>query len=402
MRATILAVVDVADNNPERGSAGPEAGREIVWIDSASALARAAGEWEGLPAVALDTEFVRERTFFPRLGLIQVSDGRAAYLVDPLAVRDLSPLARLLGAPGTIKVLHSASEDIEVLFRTLNSVPVPLFDTQVASGLAGLGPSLSYQRLAQELLAVELAKGETRTDWLARPLSPAQRAYAAEDVAWLLPLYDRLRRALEAADRLAWALEDSAALLDTSRFSPDPGAAYLRLRGAGRLGQRQLAVLRELAAWRDREARCRDLPRSFVLRDELMLNLAVWQPATVEELRRLPALDGAQAARDGTLWLELVRQATALADHELPALPWRLPPSAAARELERRLRELVRQRAATLALPPEALASRRTLDSLLRSAFLPGAAPGLPRELAGWRRQVIGEDLLRELDAARV
>ena len=372
----------------------------IVWIDSDAALERAAREWEGLAAVALDTEFVRERTFFPRLGLLQICDGRASFLVDPLAIRDLAPLTALLGAAATVKVLHSASEDVEVLYRALAMVPAPLFDTQVASGLAGRGPSLSYQRLVQELLGVELPKGETRTDWLARPLSPAQRAYAGADVAWLLPLHERLRRDLAAADRLGWALEDSAALLDTARFTPDPDAAYLRLKGAGRLGRRQLAVARQLAAWRDREARRRDLPRSFILRDELMLDLALRQPATEEELRRVPTFDNGQAARDGACWLELIRQAGTLTEDELPALPWRLPDSAAARDVERRLRELVRERAAKLALPPEALASRRTLDALLRSAYTGGAQPRLPRELAGWRRQVVGEDLLRELAAA--
>jgi ribonuclease D len=373
----------------------------VSWIDSDEALARAAAEWEGLPAVALDTEFVRERTFFPRLGLVQVADGRAAYLVDPLAVQDLSPLVRLLGAAGTVKVLHSASEDIEVLFRSFGTVPSPLFDTQVASCLAGLGASLSYQRLVAELLGVALTKNETRTNWLARPLSPAQAAYAAEDVAWLLPVYHRLHEQLAGAERLEWALEDSAALLDTGRFAPDPESAYLRLKGAGRLAPRQLAVLRELAAWRDREARRRDLPRGFILRDEPLLALALRQPATAEELRQVPGLENGQAVRDGAAWLELIRQAAALPAGALPEPPWRLPPSAAAREVERRLRELVRERAAGLALPPEALASRRTLDSLLRSALTPGAEPRLPRELAGWRRGVVGDDLLREVATAR-
>src|SRR5260370_1434495 len=146
--------------------------------------------------------------------------------------------------------------------------------TRGACGLAGFGSSLSYQRLARELLGVELPKNETRTNWLARPLSPAQRAYAAEDVAWLLPLHHRLRGELAAQDRLGWALEDSAALLDTGRFAPDPEAAYLRIKGASGLGRRQLAVLRELAAWRDREARRRDLPPGFLGRHEPLLALA--------------------------------------------------------------------------------------------------------------------------------
>jgi ribonuclease D len=381
---------------PTAAAAAPEAvSAPPVRVESGAALRAAAERWLAAPALALDTEFVRERTFFPRLGLIQVNDGEAIYLLDPLAVRDLAPLAAVCRAAGTLKVLHSASEDVEVFYHAIGVVPAPLFDTQVAAGLAGLGTSLGYQRLVAALLGLELPKGETRTDWLARPLSPRQLAYAAEDVAYLLPLYERLRQELTALGRLDWALEDSAALLDTSRLEADGGAMYRRVRGAGRLGRRQLGVLRALAAWRDGEARRRDLPRGFVLRDEVLLELAVRQPATAEELRGVSALEPQQAARDGAAWLELIREALALADDELPPEPWRPPGSAAPRELEQRLRAVVRERAAALGLPPELLAPRRAVDAVLRSA-LSDAEPRLPRDLgAGWRRAVVGEALLR-------
>jgi len=380
-----------------RATAGarPKAAADPVRLESGAALRAAAVRWLAAPALALDTEFVRERTFFPRLGLIQVGDGEATYLLDPLAVRDLGPLAEVFQAAGTLKVLHSASEDVEVFYRALGVVPAPLFDTQVAAGLAGLGTSLSYQRLVAALLALELQKGETRTDWLARPLSAAQLAYAAEDVAHLLPLYGRLAEELAGLGRLGWALEDSAALLDTSRLEADGAAAYRRVRGAGRLGRRQLGVLRALAAWRDGEARRRDLPRSFVLRDEALLDMAVRQPATVEELRRVPGLEAQQAARDGDGWLALIREAQALAEDELPPEPWRPPGAAAVRDLEQRLRAVVRERAAALGLAPELLAPRRALDAVLKSALC-DPAPRLPRDLdAGWRRAVVGEALLR-------
>jgi ribonuclease D len=373
----------------------PPATAVPVRLESGAALRAAVERWLAAPAVALDTEFVRERTFFPRLGLIQVNDGDATFLLDPLAVRDLGPLADLCRAAGTLKVLHSASEDVEVFYHALGVVPAPLFDTQVAAGLAGLGTSLSYQRLVAALLALELPKGETRTDWLARPLSEAQLAYAAEDVAYLLPLYDRLRRELAALGRLDWAVEDSAALLDTSRLAVDGAAAYRRVRGAGRLGRRQLGVLQALAAWRDGEARRRDLPRGFVLRDEALLELAVRQPATVEEVRRVSGVEPQQVARDGAGWLELISTALALDDDELPPEPWRPPGAAAVRELEQRLRAVVRERAAALGLPPELLAPRRALDAVLRST-LSDPEPRLPRDLgAGWRREVVGEALLR-------
>ena len=368
-------------------------GGPTVRLASAAALAAAARRWLAAPAVALDTEFVRERTFFPRLGLIQVADGEAAYLLDPFEVRDLAPLGEVCRAAGTLKVVHSASEDVEVFYRALGVVPAPLFDTQVAAGLAGIGTSVSYQRLVSALLAIELPKGETRTDWLARPLSAAQLTYAAEDVACLLPLYRRLRRELEALGRLDWALEDSAGLLDTSRLEVDPELAYRRLRGAGRLDRRRLGVLRALAAWRECEARRRDLPRGFVLRDEALLELAMRRPATAEELRGVPGIEPQQAAREGAVWLQRIRAAMELDEAALPPEPWRPPGAAAVRELEHRLRAVVRERAAALALPPELLAPRRAIDAMLRSA-LTDPEPRLPRDLEGWRREVVGEALL--------
>ncbi len=369
-------------------------------VTASAPLAAAAGAWAGRPALALDTEFVRERTFYPRLGLIQTSNGEAVSLIDPLAIEDLSPLLAALREPSLVKVLHSGSEDLEVLYRAFGLVPEPLFDTQIAAALAGIGASLGYQKLVATVFGVELPKGETRTDWLARPLSPAQLAYAAEDVAYLLPLHERLGEELERLGRAAWAREDSAALAGgISRLDEDPERAYLRRKGAGRLNRRQLASLRALAAWREREARRRDLPRSFVLREELLMTLAARRPATPRELARLPTYDARQAARDGATWLELIRDAEALPEDELPPEPPRLPITPAFRQLESDLRAVVARHAADLALPGEILASRRTLDALMKSAALDDA-PRLPRELAGWRRAVVGEDLLAVVAAA--
>lgn len=381
-------------------STPPPLAPPFVLIESAADLAAAVPAWQGAAVLALDTEFLRERTFFHRLGLIQVSPRASeAVLVDPLAVGDLSALVPVLQDPGTLKVLHSGSEDLEVFFRALGVVPAPLIDTQIAAALAGHGASLSYQKLVAATLGVELEKGETRTDWLARPFSPAQLAYAAEDVAYLLPAWQHLRGDLERLGRLEWALADSAALLDTSRFAEDAAAAYLRVKGAGRLKGRQLAALQRLAAWREREARRRDLPRGFVLKDDLLLGLATRLPADDAALRKVPGFDPRQAVRDGTVWLGLVREALELPAAELPEELDRMPYTPAVRELERKLRDRVALRAAELGLPPEVLAPRRTLSALLRIA-LTEPAPRLPRDLEGWRRGAVGEDLLQEVQAA--
>jgi ribonuclease D len=399
-RETPAATASMSAAAPAPTAQPPQPPQPVIAVESAAALAAAADDWSGAEALALDTEFVRERTFFPKLGLIQVSDGRAAYLVDPLAVSDLAPLAAALRAPGTVKVLHSASEDLEVFQRSLGAVPAPLFDTQIGAALAGVGASLGYQKLVATVLGIELGKGETRTDWLARPLSPAQRSYAAEDVAYLLPVYERLRAELLRLGRLAWVLEDSAALLaGLTRLDEDPDSAYLRIRGAGRLARRQLGVLQTLAAWRDQEARRRDLPRNFVLREDLLLVLATRQPKAASEVERLPSLDVRQAARDSATWLELIEQSLERPESELPSPPERLPFTPAVRQLEDRLRQIVAERAAALNVPPELLSSRRNLGSLLKSA-LSDREPRLPRELSGWRREVIGEELLAAVRAA--
>jgi len=371
-----------------------------VCIETDSELAAVARAWAQSPALGLDTEFVRERTFYHRLGLVQVSDGTTAWLVDPLKIGDLGPFVEVLRSPGTVKVLHSASEDVEVFYRGLGAMPAPLFDTQVAAGLAGIGPFLSYQKLVATLLGVELPKGETRTDWLARPLSEAQLAYAAEDVVYLLPLYDHLRQELSRLGRLGWVEEDSAALLDPGRFEEDFDASYLRVKGSGRLNRRQLAALQALSAWREREARRRDLPRNFVLREGFLLGLATRLPKTPQEVRRVPEFDANQAGRDEATWLEILHHALELPDAELPPRVSHLPFSPGVKELTNRIRERAKKRAEALGVPPELLAPRRTLDALLRKA-LTGAADPLPRELDGWRREAVGEDLVQEVQAAR-
>ena len=373
--------------------------RAYTLITSNEDLAEASRLWAEAPVLGLDTEFVRTNTFFHKLGLIQVSDSRTSWLVDPLAARDLTPLAAVFRSPG-VKVLHSASEDMEVFYRNLGVLPEPLFDTQIAGALAGAGAFLSYQKIVAAYLGVELAKEETRTDWIARPLSAAQLAYAAEDVAFLVPLYERLRSDLEAQGRLSWPFEDSAALLDTSRFEEDSEGAYLRVKGAGRLDRRQLAALRSLAAWRDREARKRDLPRSFVLKEDLLLALATRRPKVLRDLQKLPSYDPRQGARDAETWLQIIEEAEALPEAELPPRITGKPLSPAVRDLENRLRDRVRKTAARLNVPPEVLAPRRTLDALLRLT-VGKDDPRLPRELEGWRREVIGEDLLREALAVK-
>jgi ribonuclease D len=369
------------------------------WIDTAEALAAAAESWRRHEAIGLDTEFVRERSFFPRLGLIQISDPSAVFLVDPQALDDLGPLEEILRDREVVKVAHSCSEDMEVLFHRFGSFPQPLFDTQIAASLGGLEASMSYQRLVHELLDEEVVTGETRTDWLQRPLSPAQSSYAASDVTFLLPLYHRLHHALQEKGRLSWVLEESRRLENPARFLPDPERCHLRLSHGG-LDRRQLAALQALASWRERQARNRDLPRSFVLRDSSLLALARRLPRRLEDMERIPDLHPRQARRHGESLLALVRTVRRIPERELPAPPPTLPRQEWVKKVLGRMQEVVHGKARELDLPASVLASRKDIKELLVHHLHDDHGPP-PPPFDGWRWQILGPPLIAALEEVR-
>ena len=246
-----------------------------TWIDRPDALAAAAARWQAAADdVALDTEFVFERTYRPRLGIVQIAVAGEIALIDAVRIPDLSALGPLLADPARRKLLHSGSGDLPILRRAGGAALRGLLDTQIAAAFAGLGPSLSYAALVKTLLGVELAKHETRTDWLRRPLSPDQLRYAAEDVEYLPAVAADLEERLRVLGRLEWALEDSATLATLDGDTPDPEVAWRRVKGLDRLPASARAVARSLAAWREREADRLDLARPFLLRDETLLAIA--------------------------------------------------------------------------------------------------------------------------------
>ncbi len=354
--------------------------------------------------MALDTEFVFERTFRPRLGLIQIAAGGEIALVDAVRIADLQPLAALLEAPDTRKVLHSGSGDVPILRRATGAAPRPLFDTQIAAAFAGLGPSLSYAALIRALFAVELPKHETRTDWVRRPLSPAQLRYAGEDVLHLGAAAAELERRLLALGRLEWALEDSAALADLEADSALPADAWRRVKGLDRLPPRGRAVARALAAWRDREADRLDLARSFLMRDETLLALARLDgrsghsgptALTPQEIAKLPGYEARRHAQHAGRWVEALGEANVAADSgTAPAEPARLP--AAERERRRAFEDaisaLVARRSGEVGLSPELLLSRRQRDRAIDS-WSAGGGGSLAERVGGFRGRLLGAEL---------
>ncbi len=366
-------------------------------ISTSAELAEAAERWRGEPAIALDTEFVRERTFFPQLGLVQIADSTQSYLIDPLPISDLEPLHSILTNRDIVKVAHSVSEDLEVLYHRFGDFPDPLFDTQVAAALAGHDGSMGYRRLVAELFSVELAKGQTRTNWLRRPLTPEQKLYAARDVHYLLPAWEILSPALEETGRLAWVFEESWRRSDAARILPDPEQAYLRLNGTGRMNRRRLALARRLATWREQRARERDVPRNFILKESALLAIARNQPTSRTELEQIPDLGPRQRERLAERIFSMVREVQALPSSQLPDPIPTLPREERVKRSLNAMVEAVRRKAAELDVPPTSLASRRELKELLLAA-LDGELGSPPPPFDGWRWPLLGAELQQAIE----
>lgn len=344
-------------------------------------VAGAAGRILASPAVGIDTEFVRERTYYPIPGLIQLSDGDQVWLVDPVSLpndgagRDL--LARLLGAAESTKIMHSIGEDLEVLDLVAGSAPEPLFDTQLAAALLGWPLQVRYEFLARDLLGIEFPGGLGRNDWRRRPLPEAWIEYAANDVIALPRMRAELAERLARADRLDWLDEDCRRALAAAGDDPDP---VLRIKGAAGLDDEALERLARLARWREDKARKRDLPRGFVVPDPLLLDLARQRPAGSREFERCCAEHKRSVKRFRDTLLALLAE---------PPGPFTRPPELRpidpeTRQRVRELQDRVRQAAAELGIEPAVIASKRELTRLVQ-----GAACGW---LEGWRTDILGAD----------
>lgn len=299
---------------------------EIQWIRDDASLAQQCREWRTQPYLALDTEFMRVDTFYPAAGLVQVGDGRQEWLIDPLLIQDWSPFAELLEDERVVKVLHACSEDLEVFLRLTGSLPVPLFDTQLAAAYLGMAHSMGYSKLVKEVLDIDLPKDETRSDWLQRPLTEMQMRYAADDVQHLAQVYLALDARLSEEKR-AWLLEDGAELVANLCRESDPREAYREVKLGWRLRPQQLAVLRELCAWREEQARLRNRPRNHVLRERTLWPLARLLPKNKTDLAAIEDMHPRTVRQDGDFLIELIAQAARLPQSEWPeALPEPLPP----------------------------------------------------------------------------
>jgi len=336
--------------------------------------------------VAVDTEFMRERTYWPKLCLAQVAGPDDAAAIDALAEGiDLSPLDELMANPKVLKVFHAARQDLEIFYLRMNTVPTPLFDTQVAAMVCGHGEAASYESLATKLAKAKIDKSSRFTDWSRRPLSERQITYALSDVTHLRVVYEKLRRQLEKSGRLPWIAEEMAVLNDPATYRADPELAWRRLKPRG-ASPRLLGILKEVAAWRERTAQRIDIPRQRLLRDEQLLEIASHAPKTSEELGATRGLGrGFAEGWQGRELMEAIEKARQTPEADLPTRDPRPEQLRAPGAVVDLLRTLLRLKAEQAGVAARLVANADELDRL-------AAGKRDIHALQGWRNEVFGHD----------
>ncbi len=369
-----------------------------VYVTDNDVLAQLCQQWLQLDLIALDTEFVRVDTFYPRIGLIQVGDGENNYLLDPLQIDQWDCFIELLNKPSVLKVLHSCSEDLVVFKEFFKQVPTPMFDSQKAAAFLGYGYSISYQNLVKEVLSVEISKDQTRSDWTKRPLTEEQCNYAALDVAYLPEITRFLQEQLIKIGRADWLAQECEQMLALA--SPEAVQVawrdyYLTLGGAWRLGTPELEALQRLCEWREGEARRRNKPRNWIAKDAELLAIANALPSDQTALSAIPDLPRPLVNRDGAKVLELVAAA-----HSGPAVQAELveqPLSAQMRKTLKQCQAVVRAAAEKLDIASELLARKKQLLPLIGLAER-NSDFDWPEELGGWRREYLEAPIRKVLN----
>ena len=359
-------------------------------VETTEDLKAFAAELSGAPYLALDTEFLRDQTYYPKLCLIQVAAPGIEGIIDPLAPGiDLAPFYELIKRPEIMKVLHAGRQDIEIFYLQGGVLPHPLFDSQIAAMVCGFGDAASYETLARKIARVEIDKSARFTDWSHRPLSRRQLEYALADVTHLRVIYEWMKAKLEKTSRASWVAEEVAALQDANLYKLDPESAWKRLKPRTS-NKRFLAVLAALAAWREREAQARDIPRGRVLKDEALTEIAAHPPETGEALERVRAVPkGFANSRLGKGLVEAIAIGMTAEPPEGAAdqnkQRRRREPSQAVMDL---LKTLLRLRAEAVGVAPRLIANAEDIERLAANEDDEVAA------LQGWRNEVFGKDAI--------
>lgn len=360
-----------------------------VYVDSDAKLEAAITEFKSSDILAIDTEFVRRTTYYPVLALLQIASRDRIFLIDPTAVQTLEPLKEVLQS-SAVKIAHSAGEDLEVLRQAVGVVPDPLFDTQIAASFLGYGAAPGYANLLNNLYDLSLDKSQTTSNWLARPLTASQLSYAEEDVLWLPKIYDQFIDELTQLGRMDWCLAECAAYVEKGRYDTALEDAPNRFKVRGRWDGIQMARLRDLATWREETARSENQPRSWILKDATVLQLAERPTDSVSGLSRFDDIHPRVKRKYGSSIIELINQPVT---QEAPIPPEPLTPDQ--RQAVKRIKQIVSTHSETLNLPPTLLAKKADIEAMVRDVES-GNQEKTPM-LSGWRREVIGERVLEQL-----
>lgn len=358
-----------------------------MYVRDETALEDLVGNLEGADVLAFDTEFMREKTYYAQPCLLQVASADLSAVVDLIEIKRVEPLLRLLTESSAVKVVHAGSQDIEILYQLSGRTPSPVFDTQIAATVAGFPSQVGYGQLVRDVLGVDLGKGDTFTNWAARPLTATQIAYAEDDVRHLPEIYARLRQQLSDAGRLGWLVEDFERLADPVTYEPDPRVQYRRVKRASSLDARGLAVLREVAAWRELEARRRDVPRRWLIGDESLVEIARRAPVDSAGLAAVRGVPDRLVARSGSAVLAAIAAGREVPEADLPRLPKRKRVPGDVQPIADLLSAVMRIRAKEHGVAPTLIATRDELER-----FAAGDRGEHPLA-SGWRHVMVGAEL---------
>ena len=359
----------------------------ILYIDTAAELDSFCDVLRTADWIALDTEFLREKTYYPKLCLLQVATPDSVACIDPLALDELAPLLGILFDEGITKVMHSGRQDMEIFYHLAGKLPSPVFDTQIAALMLGYPEQVGYASLVKEELGIELDKLHTRADWTQRPLSDDQIQYAADDVIYLVEIYQRLSEKLAALGRRDWLLEDFQRLTDADLYNNPPADAWQKVKGGNRLRGDSLSIMQTLAGWREQLAQQKNRPKGWILRDDALIDISRHRPASLEALAKIRGLSDGLVRNSGNKIVELVREATGKTPIPFPDKGKHAKLSPDQNALVDVMMALVRLSGEHNDLNPAVLATRKQLEKLVLGDQ--DAAV-----VQGWRKKFVGEQLL--------
>ena len=335
------------------------------YIDSPEKLQHLCTQLQQHDWIALDTEFIRERNYYPQLCLIQVAAGETLACIDPIAISDLSPFLDILNNPRITKVFHAAYQDLEIFYYLMNSVPQPIFDTQPAASVLGLGEQMGYARLVENLLGVSLEKSQSRTDWSRRPLSQKQIDYAIDDVRYLQQIYPLMLEKLNSQQRLSWLEHDFEYFIQISTYAVDLNDCWKRVKGKQFLKGQQLVVLQKLAAWREQIAMEKDKPRRWIVSDDILIDLSRRKPLDVEQIHSIRGINDGHLKRYYSMWFKTIRAAQKLPQSQWPCLPTKQKATTEQEILIDLLMMMVRYQAQQHHISPAAIANRKSVTQMI-------------------------------------